>query len=154
MDDCVEEVAPKYNPDIGRMVSDLRCSWLGFEPHNMYDKEIYKDLSSYELINFNNDIVDFQTDIVKSLITHPIYTQHAFLKDEWYRFETFKAIRKNRDLLEEKFHYYIKSIQEISVIVSLPRDLLEQDIGVHYLYHNDLFFELLEFYVLKGVIYE
>jgi len=154
MDYCVKNVIPKYNVSIGRMVSDLRCSWLGFEPHNMYDKEVYKNFSPRELVIYNNEIIDFQIEIAKTISSHPIYIQHAFMKDDWYRFETFKVIRKDRELLEEKFHYHMNAIRQILGPVALPRDILEKDIGMHFLYHPDLFFELLEFSILKGDIYE
>jgi hypothetical protein len=154
MAECVKEIASKYAPNIARMVSDMRCSWLGFEPHNMYDKDAYKDLNVYGLVYLNNELIDFQVEVVKIVSNHPIYRQHAFVRDDWYRFESFKAVRKDRELLEEKFHYYMTSIKEISCILSLPRDILESCIGMHFLYHPDLFFELLEFSILKGDVYE
>lgn len=154
MNECIEKVIPKYNVNVGRMVSDMRCSWLGFEPHNMYDKDVYKHFRPIELVIYNNEIIDFQTEIVKTVSTHPIYIQHALIRDTWYRFETFKAIRKDRVLLEEKYHSYMKSIREISGVTSIPRDILEDEIGTHFLYHPDLFFELLEFSILKGDVYE
>jgi len=32
--------------------------------------------------------------------------------------------------------------------------LIEEYIGCHYLYHPDLFFELVDFYKLKGSVYD
>lgn len=151
--DALKEAAPKYPDKICRIVSDMRCSWVGFEPHNMYDKDVYKDLSVYSLIIYNNEIIDFQTEIIKLITNHPLYRQHALLRDEWYRFEEFKIIRKDRDLLSEKYHYYMKALKDISGLVSIPRDILESNIGTHFLYHPDLFFELLEFSILKGDVY-
>jgi hypothetical protein len=154
MRECVAEITPKYSRNIARMVSDMRCSWLGFEPHNMYDKDSYRDLNLYGLVHLNNELIDFQVEVVKIVSNHPIYRQHAFLRDDWYRFESFKAVRKDRDLLADRFHYYMNAVRDISGIVSLPRDILENSIGMHFLYHPELYFELLEFSILKGDVYE
>lgn len=154
MNDCMQDIIPKYNVNVGRIVSDMRCSWIGFEPHNMYDKEEYKDFSVYSLIVYNNEIIDFQSEVIHAVVNHTIFRQQAFLRDEWYRFETLKAVRKDRELLNESYQYYMKAIHDTCGLMSIPRDLLENNIGAHFLYHPDLFFELLEFSILKGEVYE
>jgi hypothetical protein len=154
MDDCLKVVLPKYNINVGRLVSDLRCSWLGFEPHNMYDKDEYRDFSVYSLIIYNNEIIDFQIDIVKAMCHHEIYRQHALIRDEWYRFGVFKAARKDRAALAEWYQFYMNSIHSVTELKAIPRSIVEENIGTHFLHHPDLFFEMLEFSILKGEVYE
>jgi hypothetical protein len=154
MKECIETVAPYYNSSVAKMMADLTCSWLGFVPHNSYDKEVYKDLSTYGLIIYNNELVNFQINVVTFIIEHRLYKQHAMLRDEWYRFEFFKNVRKDKVALEAAYHGYIDCIKDICMLKAIPRDLLETQIGCHFLYESDLFFELLEFSILKGEIYE
>ena len=154
MAECIEEIAPRFNCNVGILISDLRCDWLGFVPHNVFDKEAYVDLSTWGLILFNNEIIDFQINVVEYIIGHEIYKEHSMLRDDTYRFECFKRVRKDREALVDAYHYYMKSIKGVCAIKSIPRDYLEEQIGCHFLYNPDLFFELLEFSKLKGEIHE
>jgi hypothetical protein len=154
MKECIEEVIPKFNVGVSRMVSDLRCSWLGFIPLNTFEKIVYEDLSLYGLIIFNNDLVNFQTEVIKFITEHQSYRQHALLRNERYRFQYFKDIRKDPDALEAAYQHYMNAVTDVCMISSLPRDIVELEIGCHFLYHPDLFFELLEFSILKGTIHE
>lgn len=154
MKDCVEAIVPRFNDYAGKMFSDLRCSWLGFVPHNSYDKEIYKDLSTYGLVIYNNEIIDFQTEVVKFITGHKIFLQHAILRDEWFRFEFFRFVRKDGNALADAYYQYMEAIHDSTGLAGLPRDFVESQIGCHFLYNPDLFFELLEFSKLKGEIYE
>ena len=153
MNGVAEEVTPLFNEHAGLMTTDGTCSWLGFVPHNVYDREVYEDLSVYSLILFNNDIIDFQTKVVEYVCNHKIFKQHAITRDDQYRFSSFKELRRDRDALEDAYHYYMDAVHEISLINAISRDMLEEQIGCHFLYHPDLFFELLEFSILKGEIY-
>jgi hypothetical protein len=152
MKDCIQTVIPKYNIMSGNMCSDLRCDWLGFMPFNAFEKEAYKDLSIYNLILFNNELIDFQEEVVKFVSDHKIFRQHAIVRDERYRFNLYKSIRKNPKELYSKFLYYVESLKETSLPGNIPREFIEQGIGCHYLYHPEIFFELLEFSILKGDI--
>lgn len=152
MNDCISAVTPNFNEHVGNMTTDGTCSWVGFVPHNVYDKEVYKELSTYGLIIFNNEIIDFQIKVAEFVTSHHIFRQHAFMRDDWYRFATMKAIRKDRAALAEAYRYYMDAVHEISLVNTISRDLLEEQIGCHYLYHPDLFFELLEFSILKGEV--
>lgn len=154
MKDCVDAVVPRFNEHAGKMFSDLRCSWLGFIPHNSYDKEVYKDLSIYGMVIYNNEIIDFQKEIIEFIRNHKIFKQHAILRNEWYRFDLFKVIRKDKDALADAYHQYMEAMRDTASLASLPRSYLESQIGCHYLHNPDLFFELLEFSKLKGEIYE
>lgn len=154
MSECIEEVAPRYNMFLGTMASDARCDWLGFLPFNTFEKVVYEDLGIYGLILFNNELIDFQIDVVTFISNHKIFKQHSYLRNSDYRFDYCKAIRNNTDELAEAFHYFIDSIKDTVGIETIPRQYIEEQIGCHYMYHPEIFFELLEFYKLKGVIYE
>lgn len=153
MDDCVCNVIPLFNENAGLMTADGTCSWIGFVPHNSYDREVYKNMSVYSLILFNNDIIEFQTKVIEYISNHKIFRQHAMMRDDQYRFAYFKDLRKNKEALAEAYHYYMAAVHEVCLIDSLPRDLIEEQIGCHFNYQPDLFFELLEFSILKGEIY-
>ena len=154
MNECVEEVIPKFNVATGLMTTDMTCCWLGFIPHNSYDREVYKDLSRYGLILYNNELIDFQTEIITFIVNHPIFRQHAILRDDRYRFEYFKDLRKNRSALAEAYRYYMDAIHEVGLLPAISRDIMEEQIGCHFLREPDLFFELVSFSKLKGEIYE
>jgi len=154
MNECIKEVVPKFNEHTGYMMSDMTCAWLGFIPHNSYDVEVYKDLSTYSLILFNNEMIDFQLSVVKFLANHLTYRQHALLRDDQYRFNFFKAFRKDRENLSEAYRFYMNAIKDISAINAISRDLLEEQIGCHFLHAPDLFFELVNFSILKGELYD
>lgn len=154
MKDCVREVIPKYNTSAGNMCSDTRCDWLGFMPFDVFEREVYRYLSIYDLILFNNELVDFQEEVIKFISNHKIFKQHAIVRGEQYRFDLFKASRKDSVALSDLFSYYVDAVKETSLVGGIPRDIVEQDIGCHYLYHPEVFFELLEFSILRGDICE
>jgi hypothetical protein len=105
MEECIEEVAPRYNILTGNMMSDGRCDWLGFIPFNTFDKAAYEDLSLYSLILFNNELVDFQTDVVKFILHHKTFLQHSLMRNDDYRFNYFKERRKDPLALSDAFNY-------------------------------------------------
>lgn len=154
MDECINIVMTKYNGLTCPMASDLRSDWLGFMPFNVFEKMLYEHLDVHDLIIFNNKLIDFQIEVTKFISTHKCFLQHSLLRNATYRFNYYKLLNKNPDELSEAFHYYIDSIKDIVGITTIPRRHIEIDIGCHYLYHPEIFFELLEFYKLKGVIYE
>jgi len=154
MNDCIREVIPNFNEHAGQMISDTRCSWLGFVPHNTFEKSAYENLNIPELILFNNELVNFQHDVIRFIAQHIIYRQHALLRDDRYRFAIFKAVRKDRIALADAYYYYMRAVHDVGLINALPRELLEEHIGSHFLHHPDLYFELLEFSILKGEVYE
>jgi len=154
MHDCEQEVLPNFNTAVGTMVSDLRCSWIGFVPLNIFERTYYDDMSLYSLILFNNDLIDFQIAVIKFISEHKIFKQHSMIRNDRYRFEYFKDCRNDPVRLADAFISYMESIRESSFLDRIPRDILEEQIGCHYLYHPDVFFELLEFSKLKGEIYE
>ena len=154
MNECLEKVVSKYDFSPTNLISDMRCSWIGFVPYNTFEKKIYEDLSLYALIYFNNKLVDFQNEVMQFIINHRIFLQHSILRNDLYRFEKFKKIRKNKEALVDAYHFYIEACKDVSYVSAMPRDILEEQIGCHFLYYPDLFFELLEISVLKGEIYE
>jgi hypothetical protein len=153
MEECIEQIVPKYNSAAGNMVSDGQCSWLGFTPFNVFERVVYEDLSTYGLIIFNNDLIDFQIAVISFIAQHKSFKEHSLLRNESYRFDYYKAIRQDPIALEDAFHYFIDSIKETSGLEVIPQGYLEECIGCHYLHHPDVFFELLDFYTLKGSIY-
>lgn len=154
LEDCEKEIKRPFTEDIITITSDLRCDWIGFVPFNAFDAEYYKDLCIEDLIVFNNRLINYQTDVVKFISNHPLYRYHALLRDDSYRFEYFKQIRKDPLALSEAFQYYLDALESTTGIIPIPRDFVEEMIGCHYLYHPEVFFELLEFNILKGYINE
>jgi hypothetical protein len=65
-----------------------------------------------------------------------------------------RNIRKNPTALVDAFHYYIDAVKATTGIDSIPRLFAEEMLGCHYLYHPEIFFELIEFYTLKGTLYD
>ena len=86
-------------------------------------------------------------------MNHRIFKQHALMRDNNYRFSYFKSRRDNKAELAEAYHFYMNSIHEACLLNQVTRDIVELDIGCHFLSCPDLFFELLEFSILKGEIY-
>lgn len=154
MQECIEEVAPKYNVLTGNMMTDGRCDWLGFIPFNTFEKAEYEGMSSYSLILFNNELIQFQTDVVEFILRHKTFLQHSLMRNDDYRFNYFKARRKDPVALGDAFNYYLECVEGTCGMDTQPRRLVEEYIGCHYLHHPDLFFELMNFYKLKGNIYE
>lgn len=154
MEECLKEIVPRYNMYLGSMISDLRGSWLGFAPFNAFEKHEYEHLGIYGLIIFNNELIDFQTEVVRFISKHKCFLQHSLLRNADYRYKYFKAIRNNPGELFEAFHYYLDAINDTISMTAIPRQIIEEQIGCHYLGHPEVFYELLEFYKLKGVIYE
>lgn len=154
MVECEHSIRPTFVGKVIEMTSDTRCDWFGFVPFNIFDQSYYSDLCISDLIEFNNGLINYQTDVVKFVITHPDYRYHAILRDEHYRFNYFKNIRRDPVALSDAFQYYIDAVKATSGLNAVPRFLVEQEIGCHYLHHSDVFFELLEFHKLKGTIYE
>ncbi len=154
MNDCITELSPKFLDGIGNMTTDNRCSWLGFVPFNIFEKSIYDNLSTSGLIEFNNELVKFQTAVLEYIVGHQLYLQHAITRDDNYRFAVFKGIRKDPVALSDAYRYYLDAVRDVSLVPSLPREVLEDMIGCHFLYQPDLFFELLEFSILKGEVYD
>jgi hypothetical protein len=153
MNDCIVSMSPRFGNDI-KMTSDNQCSWLGFLPLNCFERITYETLSVYDLILYNNNLITLQIDIINFITSHEIYRQHAILRDDRYRFAKFKEVRKNPVELADAYCYYIKAVHDICQLVAMPRDLLEEQIGCHFIGQSDLFFELLAFSILKGEIYD
>lgn len=153
MRECITEIVPRFHNAAGNIISDSQCSWIGFVPFNVFERVVYEDLSTYGLIVFNNELVDFQIAVVKFISEHKSFREHSLLRNDFYRFDYYKSIRSNPVALEDAFHYFIESIKETSGIKTIPLEYLEESIGCHYLLHPDVFFELQDFYMLKGTIY-
>lgn len=148
--ECIDKIVPKYNIGMIDMTSDMRCSWLGFLPFDILNRDIYEDLSTYGLILYNNEVISFEEEIVQYIVDHKLFRQHSLTRNDQYRFEYLKSIRQDPDALEDTFWQYLTAIHEITQIQEIPRDIIEQDLGCHFLYHPTLFFELLSITKLKG----
>lgn len=158
MNDCIATIFPKYDivglRPFGSITSDLRCSWIGFIPFNVFEKVIFDEMDITELRNFNNNMIQFQIDIIQFITNHKIFQQHSLLRDSMYKFEFFKKRRKDPAALSDAFCYYIDAIRDSNAIHSISRDILEMEIGCHFLHNADLFFQLLDFSILKGTVHE
>lgn len=154
MYDCLREILPRLSILVGELITDLRCSWLGFSPYNVFEKNVYENLDKTELILFNENLIKYQTDVIKFISNHRIFRQHALLRDNTYRFSYIKEKRNNPALLSSVFEEYMCSVNDICGLNKISRDLIEDQIGCHFLNYPDLFFELLEFSILRGTIYE
>lgn len=152
MKECIEEVLPRYESSVGNMVSDCQCSWIGFVPFNVFDKVIYEELSADSLIRFNNELINFQIDVVEFISRYKSFRSHSLLRNDTYRFKYYKEIRHNTEKLSDAFHYYMDSIKDTSGLEIIPQGFIEESIGCHYLHHPEIFFEILNFYKLKGSI--
>lgn len=154
MDECLESLNDEYGNLCCNLVTDLRGDWFAFMPYNTFEKVIYENLDSHRLITFNNRLCDFQADMIETIRSHKCYRQHLILKDTNYRYDIFRNARKNPADLIELFHNVIESLEGTLGVNKYPRQIIEEMVGCHFLYHPDTFFELLEFYTLKGMIYE
>ncbi len=152
MQDCVSTIGPKYGISTYNLISDMRCSWLGFMPLNSFEKYEYEDLSTYSLIIYNNEIIRFQEEVLTYVTHQKEFIQHAISRDKDYRYDYFKPIRTNRDKLETAFNDFVMAIRETIMMDSIPLCIIEESIGCHYLHYPDLFFELVSFNTLKGYI--
>ena len=156
--DCIDVVFPKYITDttrpFGHLVSDLRCSWLGFVPFDIFEQAMFENMSIAELITFNDELLAFQIEVVEFIVNHEIFKQHTLLRNAMYKFEYFKEARKDPDALVEAYRYYMNAIHDACMLTAISRDLLEMEIGCHFLQHPDLFMQLLEISILQGTVYE
>jgi hypothetical protein len=121
-------------------------------PYNIFERSVYENLSTEDLINFNNNICNFQIDIVQSILDNANYKHHLLIKDKNYRYDFFKLKRKNKEDLIDGFHYLLESLNELYPYDTYPIQFIEELIGSHFLYYPDTFFELIDFYTLKGKI--
>jgi hypothetical protein len=152
--DIVDSISPKHHSGCGVLVSDVRCSWVGFMPFNEFDRQIYDGLDIQGLIDFNNDLIGFQTEIIDAVSTCDLYLKHALLRDDRYRYNYFRKLRMDPAALTEGFLYYISAVKDAASMTCIPRELLEEQIGCHFLYNPSIFFELLNFSILDGSIHE
>lgn len=154
LNECLLEVAPKYNVAVGCIISDMRCDWFGFMPLNIFEQAAIEDLNLSELILYNNELIKFQQDVVTFVANHKLFRQHSVVRNDRYRFGYFKAFRHDEEALVDAFWFYMEAMKETSLVTAIPRDILEEHLGCHFLWHPDKFFELLEFIKLKGDLYE
>lgn len=153
MDDCITKLSSRFG-NIIKMTTDNQCSWLGFLPLNCFERIVYETLPVYDLILFNNNLITLQIDIINFVTQHEIYKQHAILRDDRYRFAKFKSVRKYPVELADAYRYYMSAVRDVCQLVALPRDMLEEQIGCHFIGQSELFYELLAFSILKGEIYD
>jgi len=154
MQECIDTVVSKYNIAVGCMITDAQCSWLGFMPLNIFERAAIEELGLRSLILYNNELINFQEEVVSFVANHKLFRQHSIVRNDQYRFKYFKAVRKNEDALVDAFWFYHDAVKETSLLHMIPRDILEEQIGCHFLHYPDKFFELLEFVKLKGELYE
>ena len=140
--------------NMGSLITDGRCSWIGFVPLNIFDRAMYEDLAVDELIILNNELVLFQDKVIDFISTHKLFLQHSFIRNNRYRYALMKTLRKDPVALEDMFEFYLTATKETSLLLQIPKDILEEQLGCHFLLYPDLFFELVAFSTLKGDLYE
>lgn len=155
-DECYADLIPRFERQITipRTVSDFRADWFGFETFNLFDQTALEGLDAYQMIVFNNSLIDFQIDMVRFVVQHPHYRAHQLCRDDSFRYARFKQARQNPDSLEDLTKEYLDSLKITTGMLSFPREIIEQSIGMHFLNHSSLFFELMDFYSLQGTIYD
>jgi len=102
------------------------------------------------MILFNNEIIAYEEEIVRYIVDHRTFKQHALTRDSRYRFNYLKSIRDDVNALEDAYWQYLAAIHETVQIPQIPRDIIEQDLGCHFLKYPILFSELLSITALKG----
>ena len=151
MNDCINNVIPNFSIGTGKMFTDISRRWLGFEQINLFEEEYYlRDLNTYSLILFHNEIINFQDSVLTFVTEHEIYKNYQIIKDSNYRYEYFKDRQKDRYKLSEGYAFYIDAAKYLNS--KLTEKIISMDIGCYFLNHSDLFFELLNFSLLKGDI--
>lgn len=151
---CLGELAPQFSVGMPQIVSDTRCSWIGFLSYNIFERTIFDQLSVSELILFNNEMIHFQGEVIRFVTSHKLFKQHAILRHDDYRYDYFKARRKDPDSLADAYYFYIDAVRDVCGLDAVPLHILEQDIGCHFLKDPELFYELLNFSTLKGTVHE
>jgi hypothetical protein len=150
MNECIEHFEGMRSQYYFDVISDFRGNWIGFIPFGTIDTT----LGVEQLIQYNNGLINFQTAIVKFIVSHTCFQQHAVLRDDNYRYEYLKKLRHNPDDLSDFFHYYIDAIYSTTGINMVFRKHLDIQISCHYLYYPEIYFELLTLYTLRGIIFE
>ncbi len=153
LSECEASVKPEFTGNIASVYSDNSCSWIGFLQFDTFDRLYYQDLCIEDLIDFNNRLIRYQTAVVEFITSHPLYKQYGIVYNDTYRYRHFKQLRKDPVALSGAFQYYIDSLLQIG-FAKVSVDTIDVDIGCHYLYHPDVYFELLDFNKLKGTVSE
>jgi hypothetical protein len=155
-EDCFNELVPRFERHITipKIVTDYRGDWFGFAPYNAFERGDYENRDLYQLILYNNSMIDFQTDVVKFVTQHACYRAHELCRNDQYRYRVFKQIRNQSGPLEDLTRQFLDALKYTSGMERFPRELIEQSVGVHFLQHPSLFFELMDFYSLQGTIYD
>jgi hypothetical protein len=152
MEDVINSVQASSMYIRCNIVTDTQLNWIGFLPYNIFETVDFDSLSNYGLIVFNNNLIKIQTDIISKVISHKRFLEHAILRDSSYRYNFFRSIRHDENILSDAFHSYMDAFAAAGIVSHIPIEMIEQDIGSHFLRHPDLFFELMNFYTLKGMI--
>lgn len=152
VEDCVNAVTLSGLILMQEIVTDFRADWIGFMPIDMEHTMRYSVYTVGEAISMNHNIVRFQYEFLQNLYKHPLAQQNCLLNDRDYRYWYFKQRTGNTDQLIEAYHYYMQGIHTILGISRISRDIVNMDIGCHYLSNPELFEELLNFSKLKGEI--
>jgi hypothetical protein len=134
----------------------LECKWYEYiNERKYYCKSIKCHFSSIEYsICTCFCVIDFQTDVVKFVTQHACYRAHELCRNDQYRYRVFKQIRNQSGPLEDLTRQFLDALKYTSGMERFPRELIEQSVGVHFLQHPSLFFELMDFYSLQGTIYD
>lgn len=142
----------KSKYDFGDIFTDHRCSWFGFEPLWPINTSYLDDMSLEELNTYQEQLVDYQIDVITHVQNHPLIFKYFLTRDSEFRFDYLKSKRENIDELTNGFWEYVTASMEISRFPYVFKDILEKEIGCHFIDHSSIYHELLLVLKLKGQI--
>lgn len=133
----------------GIIVSGRHCSSINFVPAKDNN---FMHLSLAELIDYHKDLIKFQITFIKLLTEHSLFIQSGLFRCNEYRFRAFKDIRNNRSKLIDLYNLYINAGTDLKTFSANDKDIVESEIGCHFLGDPSLFYELINFSILQGKI--
>lgn len=150
--DCLNIIKPPLAPEYCSMISDPGCNWIGFKKYNDFTCLRLQETVPDHLVEFNETLVEYQSDVAQFISNHCLFKQHEIIRDDVYRYNTFSALKDDREQLYDAFQYTMESLLNTSGVSPIPLSIVEAMIGCHYLRHPDIFFELVDFNILQGNI--
>lgn len=143
---------PVHNELILNFYSDKSWDSIYIETFNGTVSDII-NYSPAILKSIYDEMIEYQRNIINQIINHAIFKRNALIFYEPYRHDRFLNIRNNTESLCDLARYYIESMHS-TYNVFATEEIIEKEIGYHFLKFPDLYFELITFYKLKGMIHE
>ena len=150
--DCQIDCMSKFGSHLGDIVTDNRCSWFGFVPLDPITSNWLTLFTISELNYYYNCMVAYQTAVIEYIQGHQKFFKYALTRDDDFRFAYMKAQRNHTDQLIDTFWLYVNAKIEINKIPYVFRDIVEIQIGCHYMKCGTEFIQQLEILQLKGML--